>query len=135
MRLVSLDGRVRPIAIVLLEVASGMVQYQAGLCGTCEIRPKAASRSITYLTLIGGFASRSSGRLPQPLESFFSWREIYIAYAALNLLVCLPLHRWIMRKPDVCSIESAGLDREAIAGALSGHRPRRRGMLLVSFSL
>ena len=39
-------------AIVLLEVASGMVQYQAAFAALVESRPQAASRSITYLTLI-----------------------------------------------------------------------------------
>lgn len=81
------------IAIVLLEVASSMVQYQAAFAALVEIRPKAASRSITYLTLIGGFASTIFWPIAASLGEFLSWREIYIAYALLNLLVCLPLHR------------------------------------------
>ena len=121
------------IAIVLLEVASGMVQYQAAFAALVEIRPKAASRSITYLTLIGGFASTIFWPIAATLGEFLSWREIYIAYAALNLLVCLPLHRWIMRSRTSAAIESAGLDREAIAGALPA-QARRRGMLLVSLA-
>lgn len=121
------------IAIVLLEVASGMVQYQAAFAALVEIRPKAASRSITYLTLIGGFASTIFWPIAATLGEFLSWREIYIAYAALNLLVCFPLHRWIMRSRTSAAIESAGLDREAIAGALPA-QARRRGMLLVSLA-
>jgi hypothetical protein len=110
-----------------------MVQYQAAFAALVEIRPKAASRSITYLTLIGGFASTIFWPIAATLGEFLSWREIYIAYAALNLLVCLPLHRWIMRSRTSAAIESAGLDREAIAGALPA-QARRRGMLLVSLA-
>ena len=42
------------LAIALLEVASGMVLYQAAFAALVESRPQAASRSITYLTLIAG---------------------------------------------------------------------------------
>lgn len=121
------------IAIVLLEVASSMVQYQAAFAALVEIRPKAASRSITYLTLIGGFASTIFWPIAASLGEFLSWREIYIAYALLNLLVCLPLHRWIMRSRTPAAIRSSGLNREAIAGALPV-QARRRGMLLVSLA-
>ncbi|MDX3930272.1 MAG: MFS transporter, partial [Shinella sp.] len=45
------------VAIILLEISSGMVQYQAAFAALVESDPRSASRSITYLTLIGGFAS------------------------------------------------------------------------------
>ncbi|WP_322886077.1 arsenite efflux MFS transporter ArsK (plasmid) [Sinorhizobium medicae] len=121
------------IAIVLLEVASGMVQYQAAFATLVEVRPKMASRSITYLTLIGGFASTIFWPIAVNLSELLSWREIYVAYAGLNLLICLPRHYWILRSRKHGAVERPRIDGEAIAGALPT-RVRRRGMLLVSLA-
>ncbi len=120
-------------AIVLLEVASGMVQYQAAFATLVESRPKAASRSITYLTLIGGFASTIFWPIATSLNEHLTWREIYTAYAALNLLVCLPLHHWIMRSRRSEAAAFTRQDGEAIVGALPPE-VRRRGMFLVSLA-
>ncbi|RVG98373.1 MFS transporter [Sinorhizobium meliloti] len=123
------------IAIVLLEVASSMVQYQAAFAALVEIRPKAASRSITYLTLIGGFASTIFWPIAASLGEFLSWREIYIAYALLNLLVCLPLHRWIMRSRTPAAIESSGLNRDDHRRASRTGKAARHASCLVGLCL
>ncbi|MBB4189372.1 MFS family permease [Sinorhizobium terangae] len=121
------------LSIVLLEVASGMVQYQAAFAALVESRPMAASRSITYLTSIGGFASTIFWPISASLHEHFSWREIYIAYAVLNLIVCLPLHHWIMRSRRSEAAKFTGKDGHAVVGALPVE-VRRRGMLLVSLA-
>ena len=72
------------IAEVLIEVASGMVQYQAAFAALVENDPKTASRSITYLTLIGGFASTIFWPISAALMGYLTWREIYVAFAALG---------------------------------------------------
>lgn len=120
-------------SIVLLEVASGMVQYQAAFAALVESRPKAAARSITYLTLIAGFASTIFWPIAASLREHFTWREIYVAYATLNLLVCLPLHFWIMRSRKSEAKLFTQDDREAVIGALPAQL-RRRGMHLVSLA-
>ncbi|MNY35656.1 hypothetical protein D3C86_1700810 [compost metagenome] len=83
------------ITIILLEVSSGMVQYQAAFAALVESDPRSASRSITYLTLIGGFASTIFWPISATLTGYLSWREIYLVFAALNLFLCMPLHFWI----------------------------------------
>ncbi|WP_438754976.1 arsenite efflux MFS transporter ArsK [Pararhizobium sp. O133] len=121
------------LAIVFLEVASGMVQYQAAFAALVESDPKTAARSITYLTLIAGFASTIFWPISAALTGFLSWREIYLVFAALNLLVCMPLHVWIMRVGRVASKAQVVRPREVVAGALEPET-RRRGMLLVSMA-
>lgn len=64
--------------IVLLEVSSGMVQYQAAFAALVENDPKTASRNITYLTLIGGFASTIFWPISAALLDVLTWREIYV---------------------------------------------------------
>ncbi|MBZ7927550.1 arsenite efflux MFS transporter ArsK (plasmid) [Ensifer adhaerens] len=121
------------LAIVLLEISSGMVQYQAAFATLVESEPRSASRSITYLTLIGGFASTIFWPIAAVLTGYLSWREIYLAFAALNLIVCMPLHCWIMLCARASSKQEGARPREVVIGALEPEA-RRRGMLLVSLA-
>lgn len=122
------------IAIILLEVSSGMVQYQAAFATLVESDPRSASRSITYLTLIGGFASTIFWPISAALSGWMSWREIYLVFAALNLFLCMPLHFWIMRVGKTGSnADTAARPREAVIGAIP-HDARRRSMIMVSFA-
>ncbi len=114
------------IAIILLEVSSGMVQYQAAFAALVESDPRTASRSITYLTLIGGFASTIFWPISAALSGWMSWREIYLVFAALNLFLCMPLHFWIMRVGKTgSSADAAARPREAVIGAVPPHARRR----------
>ena len=120
------------VAIILLEVSSGMVQYQAAFAALVESDPRTALRSITYLTLIGGFASTIFRPISATLTAYLSWREIYLVFAALNLLLCMPLHFWIrsLRKK---AGETSIRPRETVIDAISPHA-RRRAMVMVSFA-
>ncbi len=116
-------------AIVLLEMASGMVQYQAAFAALVEADPRSASRSITYLTLVAGFASTIFWPISTALMGHLSWREIYLLYAALNLVVCMPLHIWIVRKGKAAAANGSGFVREHLTGTIP--RERRRGAVFV----
>ncbi|WP_312607881.1 arsenite efflux MFS transporter ArsK [Agrobacterium pusense] len=119
------------LAIVLLEVSSGMVQYQAAFAALVETDPKTASRSITYLTLIGGFASTIFWPISAALTEYLTWREIYLVFAALNLFLCMPLHFWMMKKRKAASAEGVQRVREHVVGAIPTER-RRSAMIVVS---
>ena len=119
------------LGIVLLEVSSGMVQYQAAFAALVESDPKTASRSITYLTLIGGFASTIFWPISAALMEHLSWREIYVIFALLNLVVCMPLHLWIMRKRKAARAQGIKQVREHVVGAIPSER-RRSAMVIVS---
>lgn len=83
------------LALVTLAVASNFVQYGAAFALLVQVRPAVAQRSITYLTLIAGFASTIFWPLTAGLHARLSWQGVYLAFAALNLLVCMPLHAWL----------------------------------------
>ncbi len=117
------------LAIVLLEVSSGMVQYQAAFAALVEADPRSAARSITYLTLIAGFASTIFWPIATALLGYLSWRQIYLVYAGLNLAVCMPLHLWIVRKGKGAAADGQRPVRERVAGAIP--RERRRGAVLI----
>jgi predicted MFS family arabinose efflux permease len=63
-------------------------------------------RAVTTLTLFGGFASTVFWPISQWLLDAFGWRAAFAVYAALHLLVCLPIHRWIV-PPRPASVSSA----------------------------
>ncbi|WJR68545.1 arsenite efflux MFS transporter ArsK [Neorhizobium sp. CSC1952] len=85
------------IALIAVEVAANLVQYGAAFALLVQLRPQVAQRSITYLTLIAGFASTIFWPITAALHAQLSWQDVYLVFAALNLLVCLPLHAWLSR--------------------------------------
>jgi hypothetical protein len=47
--------------------------------------------------LIAGFASTLFWPLTTAMHLVLSWREVYVVFAAMNLVICLPIHAWIAR--------------------------------------
>lgn len=121
------------LSIVILEIASGMVQYQAAFATLVEAAPRSAAKSITYLTLIGGFASTIFWPIAAGLAGYLSWREIYLVFALLNLVICMPLHFWVMRTGRGAIENGIIPPREVVVGTLPPDF-RRRGMVLVSLA-
>jgi MFS family permease len=80
------------IGLLALQVASGLVQYNAAFAVLVQIAPNRARRSITHLTLIAGFASTLFWPLTTLLHDHLRWNEVYLVFAVANLVVCLPIH-------------------------------------------
>ncbi|MCX7304074.1 MAG: arsenite efflux MFS transporter ArsK [Hyphomicrobiales bacterium] len=83
-------------ALVAMELASCFVLYGTAFATIVQIGAAGAQRSITHLTLIAGFASTLFWPLTSMLHAHLTWREVYLVFAATNLLVCLPIHAWLM---------------------------------------
>jgi MFS family permease len=84
-------------ALIAIEVAANFVQYGAAFALLVQLRPQAASRSITYLTLIAGFASTIFWPITTALHAALSWQSVYLVFAVLNMAVCVPVHAWLSR--------------------------------------
>lgn len=82
-------------ALIAIEVAANLVQYGAAFALLVQLRPQVGSRSITYLTLIAGFASTMFWPITTALHAQMSWQNVYLVFAALNLFICLPIHAWL----------------------------------------
>jgi len=118
-------------ALIAIEVAANLVQYGAAFALLVQLRPEVASRSITYLTLIAGFASTMFWPITTALHSAMSWQQVYIVFAALNLLVCLPIHAWLA----IGAVPKTGLNNRTSApveGVLPIDR-RKAGFSLMVF--
>jgi MFS family permease len=122
-------------ALIAIEVAANFVQYGAAFALLVQLRPRVASRSITYLTLIAGFASTIFWPVTTALHAALSWQNVYLVFAALNMAVCVPLHAWLSR---------GAAERRATASTAAPHvegilPPERRrlgfGLMVTGFSL
>ncbi len=82
-------------ALVTTGVATPFILYNTAFAVLVQIDPKAAPRRITYLTLIGGFSSTLFWPVATHLLTTFTWREIFVFYAALQLFLCFPIHFWL----------------------------------------
>jgi MFS family permease len=80
------------VAMVSLQVVSNLALYDAAFTSLVQASPQNGSRRIAYLTLIAGFASTIFWPLTTWLLQHFTWREIMLLFAALNLVVCGGVH-------------------------------------------
>lgn len=83
--------------LVGIEIASAFVLYATAFAALAQVTTGGAQRSITYLTLIAGFASTIFWPITTSLHDHMSWREVYLVFAGLNLAICLPVHVWLAR--------------------------------------
>ncbi|GLS77468.1 arsenite efflux MFS transporter ArsK [Oharaeibacter diazotrophicus] len=79
-------------ALILMEVVSAAVLYDAAFTALVQIRGRDARRRIGHLTLIAGFASTIFWPLTTWLHGWLDWRSVMLAFAAANLIVAAPLH-------------------------------------------
>ena len=94
---VSPNGWLFALALIGMEGASTLVLYATAFSALVQMGGQGAQRSITHLTLIAGFASTLFWPLTLWLQTFWGWREAFLVFAALHLLVCLPLHLTLPR--------------------------------------
>jgi len=84
------------IGFVLAGVAMAGCLYDPAFATLHGISGSAYRKAVTALTLFGGFASTVFWPLSQFLLDLYGWRTTFSAYAVLNLLVCVPMHLWIL---------------------------------------
>jgi hypothetical protein len=92
------DGITFTIATVAMQAAASLVLYDAAFAALVQTTGDQARRRITHLTLIAGLASTLFWPLTAWLNTVLGWRDIYVAFAIANLLVCLPIHALIARQ-------------------------------------
>jgi MFS family permease len=87
------------LALIIVEVTSVLVLYDAAFAAISQITGRqAARRAITQMTLLGGFASTVFWPITHFLVEATDWRSVYLVFAALNLALCLPLHLLVLRR-------------------------------------
>src|SRR5204863_7364478 len=68
--------------------------YDAAFAALVQVAPSRGREAISYLTLFGAFASSVFWIVGHALNEEIGWRNTLMVFAAINLIVCLPLH-WL----------------------------------------
>jgi len=68
--------------------------YDAAFAALVQVTPTRGRTAISYLTLYGAYASTVFWVIGHYLNEAYGWRETLIIFAAMNLVICLPLN-WI----------------------------------------
>ncbi len=113
-------------AIVGLGMAMGL--YDAAFATLAGLYGKDARNSITGITLIAGFASTVGWPTTALMEAEWGWRGACLGWAALHVLLGLPLNRLLIpRAPPP--------EKAAAAAGAAGPAPRVADMALLAFVL
>lgn len=91
------EGIIFILGLIAIEVTSTTVLYATAFAALAQASTKGAQRSITHLTLIAGFASTVFWPVTTWLHGFLDWRQVYLVYAAINVVACVPVHFWLAR--------------------------------------
>ena len=84
---------------VLLGAAMGAGLYDAAFAALVRLYGSSARQSITGITLLAGFASTVGWPLSSLLEAHIGWRGACATWAALHVVLGLPLNAWLPRAP------------------------------------
>jgi len=117
------------LAWAVLGVGMAMGLYDAAFATLAGLYGKEARNSITGITLIAGFASTVGWPASALMEAEWGWRGACLGWAALQILLGLPLNRFLL--PPVPP------PQKAAAGATveTGPPPRFMDMALLAFVL
>ena len=83
-------------AWAVLGIGMAMGLYDPAFATLAGLYGRAARGPITGITLIAGFASTVGWPLSALLEAHFGWRGACLVWAALNMLIGLPLNRLLI---------------------------------------
>lgn len=78
---------------MLAGLAMAACLYDPAFASLYRIAPDRYRRSVTGLTLFGGFASTVFWPLSHALAEAWGWRVTLLFFAGLHLLICVPIHR------------------------------------------
>lgn len=116
------------LAWAVMGMAMAMGLYDAAFATLAGLYGKDARNSITGITLIAGFASTVGWPTSAFMEAEWGWRGACFGWAALQILLGLPLNRLLIpRVPPPA--------KAAPVATASGPEPQLRDMVLLAFVL
>lgn len=123
------------IAMLLIEFAARMVQYETGFAALTAIHGRQARRPIAHVTLIAGFASTVFWPLIHWLLFYMDWRGVCMVLAGINLAIALPIHALIpRRRPDALVVDPAAPSLRDPGLLQPGNRAPAFIMLAIAFA-
>lgn len=97
--------------LLALQLVSVTVLYDGAFATLALLRGSGARRAITHLTLIAGFASTVFWPLTGQMIAALGWQATYGVFAALHLVLALPLHGWL----TAVAARQRAMERQTVA--------------------
>lgn len=119
-------------AWIVLGIGMGSGLYESAFASLVRLYGKDARTSITGITLVAGFASTVGWPLSAWLDSHCGWRNACLTWAALHLLVGLPLNALLPRAPPLLPEAPEPVDPTAPAQP-APETPSWRSLAILSF--
>ena len=101
--------------------------YDAAFAALVQVTPTRGRKAISYLTLYGAYASTVFWVIGHYLNEAYGWRGTLLVFAAINLVVCLPLNWFGLARRDPSEITETA----ATAAAASPDGPALEGRMRV----
>lgn len=117
-------------AWMILGVGMGSGLYEAAFAALVRLYGRDSRNVITGITLIAGFASTVGWPVSTLLEGAVGWRGTCWSWAALHLLVGLPLNAWLPRVAHAPLAAGAHVAETSQADVLPSKAPFRAAALL-----
>src|SRR5262249_19397049 len=117
---------------IVLGLGMGTGLYDAVFAALGRVYGADARGPITNLTLFGRFAGTVCWPLSAFLIDHFGWREACFIYAALHVLLSLPLQMAVVRRPKVATATRAETQS---SGAGDTARIEREGLVFALLAL
>lgn len=115
-------------AWLVIGVGMGAGLYEAAFAALVRLRGQESRSAITAITLIAGFASTVGWPLSAWMEAQWGWRGACVAWAALHLLVGLPLNALLPRATGAVSAITPIRDAGSMEEKTSQRDGRRWGV-------
>lgn len=117
-------------AWALMGLAMGSGLYEAAFATVVRLHGQDARRAITGITLFAGFASTVGWPLSAYLESTVGWRGACLAWAAMHLVIGLPLNMLLPRASHVVPVSKATTSTQNVGTGRSSAQQRRAAILM-----
>jgi predicted MFS family arabinose efflux permease len=119
---------------LLAGLAMPMMLSNAALPGLVQVIGPNARRAITGLMLISGITSTVFLPLNAWLLELIGWRDSYLVFSALHLVICLPLHALVLRRRRSPLPAPEGNVATVHDGVLPAERRRRAFVMLAAWA-
>jgi len=120
---------------LVLGPAMRLALYDAAFPSLAQVAHEKSRRAISYLTLFGGLASTVFWPVSHYLSQEIGWRITFLVYALLNLLICLPLHLWVLGRANEREIAAETTTPPALAHPILTGSDRRTAMIAFALVL
>ena len=119
---------------VVIGLATPMMLGNAAMPGLVQVVGPNARTAITSLMLISGLTSTIFLPLNAWLLGTVGWRNAYLVFAVMHLVICAPLHWLVLRRGEGQEVQATGAARPRNAfppeGVLAPEQRRRAFVLL-----